>query len=343
MPHKAVFFHIEHAGEGGKEYLSANEALKAAGVEVAFLDDVLDKDHIPTDPNFDIAGVFVESAVDEETVGKLPALKFITTLSTGYDHIDRAAAAAHGIQASYVPSYGENTVAEFTFALILSLSRKICEAHRRVREEGDFTTDGLRGFDLAGKTIGVVGTGRIGRHVVRIAKGFEMNVVAYDPFPDEAFAREAEFEYKPLPELLQMSDIVSLHVPYMPATHHLMNTDTFKLMKKGAYLINTSRGAIVDTKALLVALDEKHLGGAGLDVLEEEGVMKNERDDLVKNRMKEHDLAVLLENHVLVDMPNVIVTPHNAFNTKEAFLRILAVTVENIVNFTKGTPTNLIK
>jgi D-lactate dehydrogenase len=340
MAHKIVFFNLE---PWAKEYVAKSPKLAAAGVEVAFEDHILDAAHPAVDPTLDIAGIFVDSTMDSKTIQSLPNLKCIVALSTGFDHIDLSLAAARNITVSSVPSYGENTVAEFTFALILALSRKICDAHCRVREEGNFRLDGLRGFDLMGKTIGVLGTGRIGIHVVRMAKGFGMNVVAFDPYPNEALAKELGFSYLPLADLLAQSDIVTLHVPYMPATHHLINKDNIKIVKKGAYLINTSRGAIVETEALMAALEGGILGGAGLDVLEEEGVVKDELNSLVMGATEGHDLKTVLEDHALIDMPNVIVTPHNAFNTIEAFTRILDTTIDNVLGFVNGAPMNVVK
>jgi D-lactate dehydrogenase len=328
MAHKAVFFNFGRWGKEGEVRMLASEKLKAAGVEISFVDAMLDKDHIPADVNFDIAGVFMDSAVDAATIAALPNLKFIATLSTGFDHIDLKAAAERGIMISSVPAYGENTVAEFAFALILALSRKICEARARIREEHKFTTDGLQGFDLADKTLGVLGTGRIGKHAVRMGKGFGMNIIAYDVFHDDAFATQMGFPYVSLEDLLARSDVVTVHTPYLPSTHHLINQQNIGLVKRGAYLINTARGAIVETAALLGALKSGQLGGAGLDVLEEEA------------QMKAGDMSLANE---LVSFPNVIFTPHNAFNTKEAYLRILDTSIDNIAAFVAGAPTNLVK
>ncbi len=340
MSHKAIFFNLE---QWAQDYIKNNQALVAAGVEVDFVNGIIDKDHPASDVNFDILGTFVDSAADATVIGALPNLRHIATLSTGYDHIDLQACAARGITVSYVPTYGENTVAEYAFGLILALSRKICEAKERVKEEGSFRLDGLRGFDLMGKTLGILGTGHIGQHVVRMAKGFGMNVIAFDAFPNAALAVQLGFEYKPLPEVLSQSDIVTVHVPYLPSTHHLINAQNIGLMKSGAYLVNTARGAVVETDALVAALQSGHLAGAGLDVLEEEGMIKDELTALVTGHAGEHDLKTVLEDHALIDMPNVIITPHNAFNTKEAFTRILDTTVGNIVGFANGTPVNLVK
>jgi D-lactate dehydrogenase len=339
MPHKAKFFKPESLM---RDYLAKSDALKGAGIEISFEDAVLNKGNIPADKDFDIAGVFVDSLVDKEVLDKLPNIKFIAALSTGFDHIDTGECKKRGIMVSYVPSYGENTVAEFTFGLILALSRKICEAHCRVKEEGNFNLEGLRGFDLKSRTLGVVGTGRIGKHVVRIANGFEMNVVAYDVIKDEKFAAEMGFKYLPLEELLKTSDIVTLHVPYMESTHHLINSDTIKFMKPGAYFINTSRGAVVETDALALALKDGRLGGAGLDVLEEEGIMKDELNILAGERPDGEKLKTALENRALIDMPNVIITPHNAFNSVEGLQRILDTTIENVGGFISGKLVNLV-
>jgi D-lactate dehydrogenase len=332
MAHKAVFFNLNHVGDDGEAYLRENAKLKAAGVEVAFVDGSMNKshlkDHIPADNHFDIAGIFMDSKVDEETMVALPDLKFLATLSTGFDHIDLAATAARGIPVSNVPAYGENTVAEFAFALLLSLSRKVGESRDRIRVEKKFTNDGLTGFDLAGKTLGVIGTGRIGKHAIRMAKGFAMKIIAYDVYHDDAFALEMGFEYVSLEELLAQSDAMTIHCPYLPSTHHLINQGNIGLIKKGAYLINTARGAIVETAALVASLKSGTLAGAGIDVLEEEAAMKA------------GDMTIDQE---LIAMPNVIVTPHNAFNTKEAYFRILDTTVDNIVAFVNGAPINEVK
>jgi D-lactate dehydrogenase len=328
MAHKATFFNCERWGDAAKNYLRSSEKLKAAGVEVAFEDCAVDPGAMPANNDYDILGVFMDSTVNEAAIAALPSLKFIATLSTGFDHIDLKAATARGIPVSSVPAYGENTVAEFAFALLLALSRKICEARDRIRREGKFNTEGLTGFDLAGKTLGVVGTGRIGKHAVRMGKGFGMDIVAYDVFKDDAFAAQMGFPYLSLEDLLAKSDVITVHAPYLPSTHHLINSQNIGLAKKGAYLINTARGAIVETAAILSALKSGQLGGAGLDVLEEEAAMKAGNIDIEKD---------------LLAMPNVIVTPHNAFNTKEAFLRILDTTIDNIVAFANGAPINVVK
>lgn len=328
MAHKAIFFNFARWGEEGRNYVSSYEKLKNAGVEIAFADPTLDEAHIPADKDFDIAAIFMDSKVNAATINALPNLRLIATLSTGFDHIDLKAAAEKGIIISSVPAYGENTVAEYAFALILSLSRKIDEARDRLRREKRFATDGLQGFDLSGRTIGVVGTGRIGKHAIRMAKGFNMNVIAYDVYHDDAFAKEMNFPYVTLEELLAKSDIVTIHCPYLPSTHHLINKGNIHLVKQGAYLVNTARGAVVETEAMVKALTSGLLGGAGLDVLEEEEAMKKGDFSAVKD---------------IIDLPNVIITPHNAFDTGEAALRILDTSLSNILAFAQGTPANVVK
>jgi D-lactate dehydrogenase len=311
--------------------------------ETVFIDTDPGIPNIPEGNDFEAISIFVDFPVTAATLEKFPALKFIATRSTGFDHIDLSACQARGITVSSVPSYGENTVAEHAFALLLSLSKKIYESYDRLREDGEFSFEGMRGFDLKGKTIGILGTGRIGRHAIKIAQGFSMNVLAYDPYPDEPYAQQAGFTYVSFEELLAKSDIVSIHVPYLPTTHHLFNGETIPKMKHGAYLINTSRGPIVETTALLAALQSGQIAGAGLDVLEEEGVIQDELHFLTTTTSEAHDLKTILANHVLIDLPNVIVTPHNAFNTTEALERILETTVENIRAFESGAPAHVVE
>jgi D-lactate dehydrogenase len=301
-------------------------------ISLEFFPQKLDKD-IKVSTDFDIISVFVQSKINEEVLSLFPFLKLVTTRSTGFDHIDLRAIASRNIQVGYVPGYGDNTVAEFTFGLILVLARKIYEGFDRIRETGRFSLEGLRGFDLKGKTLGIVGVGRIGQAMIKIARGFEMDVLAYDIKPRKDLAQKLVFKYVGFDELLAQSDIISLHVPYNSATHHLINMENISKFKKGALLINTARGAIVETEALIKALNEGILGGAGLDVLEEEGAIQDERQLILYGHPEEHNLKTVLANHVLIDMPNVVITPHNAFNTKEALIRILDIDSENIKGF----------
>ncbi len=335
LAHMKLIYIAQEAWE--ETYLK--EKLAAAGWETEFR---TASDAFTGDPEAEALSVFITTKLGAAEMDLFPKLKLITTRSTGFDHIDLAEAAKRGITVSTVPSYGINTVAEFAFALILALSRRITDAHNRITETGSFSQEGLRGFDLAGKTIGVVGTGNIGVHAIRIAKGFAMNVLAFDAFPKTGLDQELGFMYVPLTELLNRSDIVTLHVPYNEHTHHLVNKNNIHECKKGAYLINTARGAVVETEALVQALQDGTLAGAGLDVLEEEGDMQDEARLFSNPHPREEELKTVLENHYLIEHPRVIVTAHIAFDSQEAVERILDTTVENLVSFAQGEPKNAV-
>jgi len=291
----------------------------------------------------EVISIFVGFNFGQKEIKNYPNLKFIATRSTGFDHIDIKSCARNNIQVSNVPTYGENTVAEFAFALLLALSRKLYPALKYVKETGGFSPQGFMGFDLKGKVMGVVGTGYIGGHMVRMAKGFEMRVMAFDPHPKADLIKKYGVEYMSLEDLLKESDVVSLHVPYMPATHHIVNKENIKLMKKGSVLINTARGGLVETEGLLEAIDSGRLAGAAMDVLEEEGFVKDEMALLSNKHPNEKALKTVLADHELIARENVLITPHNAFNTKEAVTRILDVTITNINSFIHGSPVNLVK
>jgi D-lactate dehydrogenase len=262
--------------------------------------------------------LFVSHQCKQTELDKLPNLKLVAARSTGFDYVDIPAVRARGAEVVYVPSYGESTVAEFAFALMLALSRKICEANNQIEETGSFSQVSLRGFDLKGKTLGVIGTGRIGMHMVKMAQGFEMNIIAYDPFPKD----NVDFKYVSLDELLSTSDVITLHAPLTEETKHLINSENVYKIKKGAYIVNTARGALIETTALVKALEEGIIAGAGLDVLEEEN------PDFIAH------------NQYLVKHPSVIVTPHIAYNSEEAVQRILDTTIDNILSFAKGETKN---
>jgi D-lactate dehydrogenase len=285
-----------------------------------------------------VLSVFIYSDLDAALLSRLPNLKMIATRSTGYDHIDAAYCRENGITVCNVPTYGTNTVAEHTFALILSLARKIYPARERT-VRGDFSFQGLQGFDLMGKTLGVIGTGQIGRYVIRIAQGFQMRVLAYDPRPDPSLAEQLGFQYVDLNDLLAGADIISLHCPLTPDTRHLIGREQFHKMKRGVLLINTARGGLVDTETLLWALEEGIVGGAGLDVLEEEEAIREERE-LLSKHFDEGKLRSVVRNHILLKRDDVIITPHIAFNSREAVERILTTTLDNIAGFLEGTPRN---
>ncbi|MFW6053202.1 MAG: NAD(P)-dependent oxidoreductase [Persicimonas sp.] len=268
-------------------------------------------------------------------------MKMVATRSTGFDHVDTDICRERGVTVSNVPTYGTNTVAEHVFALLLALSHHIVEAVDRTRR-GDFSQQGLRGFDLRDKTLGIVGTGDIGRCVIEMAGGFRMNTIAFDMQPDPELAAELGFEYVGFDELLERSDIISLHVPLNDKTHHMISGEEFDKMQDGVVLINTARGKILDSQALLYALSSGKVAAAGLDVLPEEPAIREEAQLLRRIFREKHDLEALLADHVLLHMRNVIITPHSAFNTKEAIGRILDTTVDNIEAFLAGEPINTV-
>jgi len=239
--------------------------------EVSFFIERLSEENVNSVKDAEIVSVFTNSSVNKKVIDSLPKLKFINTSSTGFEHIDTDYCARKGIKVSNVPAYGSVTVAEFVFALLLNLSRKVEKANNQLRQEDNFNIDALRGFDLKGKILGVIGTGKIGKNVIKIARGFGMNVIAYDLYPDLVFAKENNFEYKSFVEVISNSDVITLHTPYTKENHHLINKGNISLMKKGVYLINTTRGELVDTDALVWGLKEGIIAGAGLDVLEIKG------------------------------------------------------------------------
>jgi len=263
-------------------------------------------------------------------------------MSTGFDHIDLEACKSKNVIASNVPAYGENTVAEHAICLLLALTRKLVPSVERTRK-GDFSLEGLRGIDLKGKTLGILGTGRIGRHVAHFANAFDMRVIAFDKFPNDALAKECGYTYLPFDQVLAESDVISIHLPETPDTKHIINKDNVKKIKKGCILINTARGSIVETEAILMGIKEGIFAGAGLDVLEEECAIKEERELLHETFQKKCDVKTLLAEHMLIEQPNVLITPHNAFNTEEALQRILDTTIDNINSFYSGVPKNIIK
>lgn len=286
----------------------------------------------------DCLSVFIYSQVNAAAIARMPGLRLIATRSTGFDHIDLEACRQRGVAVSNVPSYGENTVAEHTFALILLLSRKVHQSYIQVRA-GHIERANLTGFDLQGKTMGVVGAGRIGLHVIRIARGFGMRVLATDIRRDPFLAELLGFQYVPFEQLLAESDITSLHCPLTSATHHLVRREQFAKMKRGALLLNTARGALVDTEALVEALDSGQLAGAGLDVLEGEELIKEEKQ-LLYERVDVEKLRVALRARLLLERDDVVFTPHNAFNSREALLRILDTTLANVEAYRAGQPIN---
>ena len=305
--------------------------------------------------------LFIRTRVDEEFLRTHPDLRLIATRSTGVDHLDIAACRARGVAVCHVPSYGEHTVAEHTFALILTLSRRLREITAVMEQQPKISYEATRAFDLRGKTLGVVGAGRIGRHVIEMARAFGMRVLAFDPAAAAASDKAADgFEYVPLKRLLGESHIVTLHVPLLPNTHHLLNGENLGRCRPGVILVNTARGELIETDALIDALESGQVGAAALDVLEDE----DRRDptkvigEQIISRLKSvrssaelqahesqriKELQNLMRNKRLLALPNVLFTPHVAFNSAEAIARINTTTAENILAFLDGKPVHLVE
>jgi D-lactate dehydrogenase len=275
--------------------------------------------------------VFVNDRLDRPCLETLveSGIKHIALRCAGFNNVDLPAAKALGLPVTRVPAYSPHAVAEHAVGLLLALNRKIHRAYNRVREH-NFSLNGLVGFDICGKTVGIVGTGKIGKVTAEIFRGFGARVLAYDPFPAPEWAAHWGVEYTEFNALLTASDILSLHVPLSAQTHHLLNSDTLTRMKRGAYLVNTSRGKLIDTAALLDSLKRGHLGGVALDVYEEEeGIFFEDLSDQV---LEDDELSRLLT------FPNVLITAHQAFLTHEALTQIALVTTENILKFNAGEP-----
>jgi D-lactate dehydrogenase len=275
--------------------------------------------------------IFVNDHADRAALEVLKSLgvKHIALRCAGYNNVDIAAARELNISVTRVPAYSPYAVAEHAVALLLALNRKIFRANNRVHDL-NFSLTGLVGFDLHGKTAGIIGTGKIGRVVAEILCGFGMKVLAYDPFPAPDWAAKVGVEYTDPKTLARESAVITLHVPLTPETHHVVNRETIQLTKPGTIIVNVSRGALIDTKALIEALKSGHVGGVALDVYEEEeGVFF---EDLSGQMLQDDDLARLLT------FPNVLITAHQAFLTREALAEIAQVTVENLRAFSQGKP-----
>lgn len=302
-----------------------------AGHQLHYVEPRLNAATVELAAGFEAVCPFVNDRLDAEVVARLAALgvRLVLLRCAGYNGVDLAACARHGIRVARVPAYSPHAVAEHAFALLLAVNRRIHKAYVRVREI-DFSLDGLVGFDLHGKTFGVIGTGRIGEAAISIARGFGMRVLASDVQPDAALAARLGFSFVPQQQLLAEADVVSLHLPLLPQTRHLIDAAALRQMKPGSVLINTSRGGLVDTAALIEALKSGHLGGVGLDVYEmEEGVFFQNLSD---TGLQDDQLARLLT------FPNALVTSHQGFLTAEALHNIASTTLGNATAFASGAP-----
>lgn len=311
--------------------LSLDEANQGRGHELRYLEARLTLRTVALAADCEGVCPFVNDQVDRPVLTRLVAqgTRFLALRSAGFDHVDVGAAEELGLPVARVPGYSPHAVAEHAVALLLCLDRKLHRAHNRVRE-GNFSLHGLVGFDLVGRTVGVLGTGRIGAVFARIMQGFGCRVLAHDPCPDAALMAQG-VSYTSLDELLGASDVVSLHLPLCPATRHLIDAAAMERMKRGAYLINTGRGGLVDSEALIRALKTRQLAGAGLDVYEREaGLFFEDLSD------------VILEDDVLARLltfPNVIITGHQAYLTAEALAQIACSTLDNLEAMAAGQTT----
>ena len=320
------------------------------GHEVSFVERL---DAVPEDT--EVVSVFISEKIDAPFLDSHSRVRLIATRSTGCDHIDLDACASRGVTVVNVGNYGENTVAEHTFALVLALSRGLRDSEQAVRT-GRFSRERLRGFDLRGKTLGVVGAGRVGLHVIRIGIGFGMHVIAYDEQPHPFYSELLDFHYVPFEQVMRESHVVTLHVPLNSMTRHMINRETLALCRSGVLLINTARGGLIDSGALIEALDSGQVAGVGLDVLEDERVFRGGATKILGEKIAERvrsaaapvaretspqrvaEFSKLVAHNRLLNRPEVVLTPHVAFNSHEAMERLSTLTVENIRSYLEGGP-----
>lgn len=289
----------------------------------------LNTDSVPLTSGMDVACIFVNDTAGEEVIRALKenGVRLLALRCAGFNNVDLEAAERYGLPVVRVPRYSPYAVAEHAVALMLALNRKIHRAYWRTRD-GNFSLHGLMGFDMHGKTAGIIGTGQIAKILIRILKGFGMNILAYDPYPDKRFAEENGITYTTLDDLYARSDIISLHCPLTPETEYLINADSIGKMKDGVMIINTGRGKLIHTDMLIDGLKSKKVGSAGLDVYEEEGeYFYEDKSDKI---IDDDTLARLLSFN------NVILTSHQVFFTKEALHNIAEVTLHNIREFVEG-------
>jgi len=312
-----------------REYLA--RAAGADRIEWSFHEFRLSAETVSAIRGVQAVCIFVNDRVDRPCIEALAAhgVKLIALRCAGYNNVDVSAARELGLTVVRVPAYSPHAVAEHTVGLLLTLNRKIHRAYNRVREL-NFSLSGLVGFDVHGKTVGIVGTGRIGRITAQIFRGFGTEVIACDPFPSDDWAAAHGIRYVEFDALLAASDIVSLHLPLLPETHHLLNAQALSRTKPGVVIVNTSRGKLIDTAALIAALKAGSVGGVALDVYEEEAGVFFE--DLSGQVLQDDELSRLLT------FPNVLITAHQAFLTHEALSEIARVTTENLVNSEMGAP-----
>lgn len=306
----------------------------------------------------EILSTFIQSKVDVAFLAAHPRLRLVATRSTATDHIEFPSCASRHVTVCNVPSYGDTTVAEHTFALILALARRLREVMLNPKNTR-FSYEATRGFELAGRTIGIVGMGRIGQRVAALASAFEMRVLASDIDAPPALAKTLHFEFVPIDRLFAEADIISLHATLSPETYHILNAENLAKCRRGVIVVNTARGALVDTVALREALDSGQVGGAGLDVLQDERVLRQRATNIIAADIVKHlrsdasaqdardadrlrELQELMLGDELLTRSNVVFTPHVAFNSAEAVGRLRRTALENIQAFVKGAPINVV-
>ena len=330
-------FTIAFFGTQPYDETSFNERNKNFGFEFKFFKGHLNKNNVILTQGVDAVCIFVNDTADAEVFRIMAEnkVKILALRCAGFNNVDLAAAAKYNIPVVRVPAYSPYAVAEHTVALMLSLNRKIPRAVWRTRD-GNFSLNGLLGFDMHGKTAGIIGTGKIAKILIQILRGFGMNVLAYDIYPDHNFARENQVVYTTLDELYKASDIISLHCPLTEETKYIINDYSISKMKDGVMLINTGRGQLIHTTALIEGLKSKKIGYAGLDVYEEENEYFYEDKS---DRIIDDDVLARL-----LSFNNVIVTSHQAFFTKEALENIADTTLNNIKDFINNKPLiNIVK
>lgn len=313
-----------------------DEYNKNYGYEITYLESKLNSETAPLAKGFDVVCIFVNDVVDEKTINILKDLKvkLIALRCAGFNNVD-IKKLGEDLVAVRVPEYSPYAVAEHAVALLLSIDRKIYKAYQRTKKY-NFTLNGLLGFDIHGKTVGVVGAGKIGKAFINIMNGFGTKVLAYDKFQNQDLAREMNFEYVDLDRLYKESDVISLHCPLTEDNYKMINEESLNKMKDGVVLINTSRGKLIDTKSLIKKLQEGKIGGLGLDVYEDEEEFF--LNDMSNSYIRDEELSILLT------MPNVVVTSHQAFFTTEALNKIALDTCENIKEFFEtGSSKNEVK
>lgn len=304
---------------------------KPYGFNIHYFDCALDENSIAMTKGFEVVCAFVNDTLNASCIEALKKnqVKLIALRSAGFNHVNIKSCQEHNITVVRVPAYSPYAVAEHTMALLLTLNRKTHKAYQRIRE-GNFSLNGLLGFDLHNKTIGIIGFGKIGARFAAICQGFGLKILAYDPKPAPSLSKDLSVQFVELHGLLSQSDIISLHCPLTSSNRHMINEKTIQTIKKGAVILNTGRGALIDTKALIEGLKSEHIGAVGLDVYEQESNLffEDHSDDII-------DDDILMR---LTTFPNVLITAHQGFFTKEALTEIAAVTLSNIQSIISGTP-----